>query len=373
MTLSTLEVPSDLDWLIGRPVEDVPTPALVVDLDAFDRNAQAIREDLQSHGVGWRPHVKAHVNASLAKRQIELGAIGATCATASEAATLALGGVRHLLLANEIGSARNARRIAELQERTDVTVCVDSDTGARLLEKAAAKVGVTIPVLVEVDIGLARAGLLPGAGLVALGRHIAKASHLRLAGIMGYEGHTLDLPEAIKQSAVEEAIATLIEARDLLRGHDLDIDIVSCGGTGSYRIASRIAGVTEVQAGGGCFGDLYYTDRCGVSWVEPALVVIATITSRPTRERAITDAGAKAMSNDQGLPASRVGGVTVVGLHAEHGILRLEDDAQSLRVGDRIAFVPGYSDSTTVLHGGFIAVRGGTVVDILVRPVRWPD
>lgn len=359
--------------LIGHPVEDVPTPALVLDLGLFDRNARTIARDLRAAGVDWRPHAKAHVSPVLARRQMELGAIGVTCATVAEAAILAGGGVERILIANELATAGKAALAAALQRQAQVIVCVDSEAGRLLLSEAASAAEVTIPVLLEIDIGMARAGLRPGPDLVALATAAAATPGLRVAGVMGYEGHVLDMtPMDRKEAACRRAIADLVEARDLLLAAGLSVDIVSCGGTGSYRISASIPGVTEIQAGGGCFNDRFYTEACGVSWLESALSIHATVTSRPTADRAIVDAGMKAMSISDGAPIPRVEGATVVELFAEHGRLRLEGPARDLRVGNRIAFTPGYSDSTTMLHGGFVAVRDGVVESILPRPIRWP-
>lgn len=227
--------------------------------------------------------------------------------------------------------------------------------------------------MIEVDIGMARAGVPPGAALVTLARSVAAASELRLIGVMGYEGHTLDLtPAPVKVAAIDAAIGALLTARDQLVASGIDIAVVSCGGTGSYRQSAAIAGVTEIQAGGGCFSDRFYTEACAVDWLEPALTVHATVMSRPAPDRAIVDAGMKSMSISDGAPLATIEGATVTTLYAEHGQLEVRGPARSLSVGDRLSFIPGYSDSTTMLHGGFVGVRNGVVDAILPRPVRWP-
>lgn len=130
--------------------------------------------------------------------------------------------------------------------------------------------------------------------------------------------------------------------------------------------------MTEIQAGGGCFNDRFYTEACGVVGLERALTVHATVVSRPAPDRAIVDAGMKAMSMSDGVPLPLVDGAAVIELYAEHGVLRLDGSARALAIGDRVEFVPGYSDSTTVLHGGFIGNRGDVVEAVIPRPVRWP-
>lgn len=362
-----------LDALIGRSVADVPTPALVLDLDAFDRNARAIHATLRQHGVTWRPHAKAHGSPVLARRQLDVGAIGVTCATVAEAVALARGGVPSVLIANEVATRAKAATIAELQLTAEVIVCVDSIAGVRLLDAAGRAAGVEIPVMVEIDIGMARAGVQPGPELDRLVAVLVATETLRLAGVMGYEGHTLDLaPPAQKAGAIGSAIERLLVARDEMERAGVRVRIVSCGGTGSFQLTAGIDGVTEIQAGGGCFFDRFYAEACAVEGLEFALTVHGTVVSRPTAERAIVDAGFKSMSMSDGMPRPLVDGATVSELFAEHGCLRLDGPARSLAVGDRIPFVPGYSDSTTMLHGAFVAARRGVVESIIPRSPRWP-
>lgn len=188
------------DWLIGRPTDEIPTPALVLDLDAFDHNARTIVDTLTARGVTWRPHAKAHGSPILVRRQEELGAIGATCATVTEAIVLVEGRVSSVLVANELASPRKASQVAALQRAAEVIVCVDSPAGCGLLAEAASAAGTVIPVMIEVDIGMARAGVVPGPGVSELAARIASSAHLRLAGVMGYEGHTLDLTPGSRRS-----------------------------------------------------------------------------------------------------------------------------------------------------------------------------
>jgi D-serine deaminase-like pyridoxal phosphate-dependent protein len=201
---------------------------------------------------------------------------------------------------------------------------------------------------------------------------LAAEPSLRLAGVLGYEGHVLELDDDAKQRACRTAIGSLVRAGQSVQDAVGSSVIVSCGGTGSYRVAGAVPGVTEIEAGGGCFFDRFYRDACGVSWLEPALTVHSTVTSRPRAGTAIVDAGVKAMSIADGSPIAITYGVTVRALFAEHGVLELDPAAETIRVGDRVAFIPGYSDSTTVLHAAFVGIRGGRVEQVLPRPQRWP-
>ncbi len=357
--------------LIGRPVTAAPTPALVLDLDRFDRNVARMAQDAAGLGVAWRPHAKAHGNALLAQRQVAAGAIGATCATVAEAAAMVAGGIRSVLIANQVVTPQGTATVAGLQANAEVIVAVDSVAGADILASAGRRAGVRIPAIVEVDIGLGRAGVRDDDTLRALAAHLGRTGGLAPRGLMGYEGHTLDLtPPDAKQTAIETAIDRLLHAKQVLVQAGLPVDIVSCGGSGSYRIAGVTPGVTEIQAGGACLNDRFYAEACQLDGFEFALTVQATVVSRPEPDLAIIDAGMKAMSMTDGLPLPLCDGATVIDLFAEHGRLRLEGSAQALAVGDRISLIPGYSDSTTMLHRDFLAVRGEIVVSILQRATR---
>jgi D-serine deaminase-like pyridoxal phosphate-dependent protein len=358
--------------LVGRGIGEIPTPALVLDLDAFDRNAAQIARDLQDAGVAWRPHAKAHANPELARRQIAAGAIGVTCATVAEAEVLVGGGVQSVLIANEIVTADKAARLASLQRQAEVLCCVDSQVGVGVLRDAADAAQVTIHVVIEVDVGMRRGGVAPES-VVRLGELVLAAKPwLRLAGVMGYEGQVLELNPADKEAACRAAIGSLVQAQEHLAAIAGSVDVVSCGGTGSYRFAAAIPGVTEIQAGGGCFFDRFYRDACGVTWLEPALTVHSTVTSSARDGVAIVDAGLKAMSIADGAPIALAEGAIVRELFAEHGVLEFAPGSRNLRVGDRVQFIPGYSDSTTVLHAAFVGVRAGRIESILQRPQRWP-
>jgi D-serine deaminase-like pyridoxal phosphate-dependent protein len=225
-----------------------------------------------------------------------------------------------------------------------------------------------------VNIGMDRVGIRPGADFRDLVRGIAGLKGVRLAGIMGYEGHLLRIPDpAEKRERIAAAMALLVEQRDQTLAEGLPCEIVSAGGTGSYQFSAQCPGVTELQAGGGVFADPCYLNQCGVVGLEPALTVLATVTSRPKLERAVTDAGRKTINPDLEPPVIK-GTVTgrplpdaaITGLSAEHGTLSLGPASQDLRIGDKIEFIPGYADFTVPLHDRFFGLRGGIV------EVEWP-
>jgi D-serine deaminase-like pyridoxal phosphate-dependent protein len=355
---------------IGTAKDQLDTPSLLLDLDRFERNATRLATALKNAGVAWRPHTKAAKSPFLAARQIELGAIGVTCAKVSEAEVMVEHGITSVLIANELASRHKLDRLARLQERAEVFACADSEDHVELAAAAGLAAGVDIPLLVELDIGMHRAGVGPGAPARDLARSIERRRGVRFAGLMGYEGHLLTMwPAAKQETAVRESIGHLITTRDLIERDGIRVAIVSGGGSGSYRATARVTGMTEIQAGGACFMDLFYADECHLAeeGYEFALTVLAMVTSRPTHDRAITDAGFKTLSTRDGVPPRAIGldDVVLASLSAEHGSLELGPAAPDLRVGQRVELIPDYSDTTTFLHEQFVGLRDGRVERVI--------
>jgi D-serine deaminase-like pyridoxal phosphate-dependent protein len=348
----------------GRPVAELDTPALLVDLDALDRNIATMRGIIVGEaGVGWRPHTKAIKTPALARRLLDAGAFGVTCAKLGEAEVLAAAGIRDILIANEVVGPAKMRRLAALARPADPIVAVDCEEQVAALDAAAREAGVRLRVVVEVNIAMNRAGVEPGDPVVELGRRVADRRGLRFAGLMGWEGGRLaGIPDpAQKRQAIEAAVGRLTASAAGCRAAGLPVDIVSCGGTGTYWISARLPGVTEIQAGGGIFGDVHYRKDYGVAH-EYALTILTTVVSRPTATRLVCDAGWKSISAYPRMPEPvGLGPVTRVALSAEHATVELAEAAEAPRVGDRIVFVPGYTDSTVFLHDELHAVRDGRV------------
>jgi len=354
--------------LLGGTKDDLDTPALCLDLDVLDRNIAAVAGICRAAGVAWRPHSKGHKVPAIAQRELDAGALGITCAKLGEAEVMAASGIRDLLIANLIVGPHKLRRLVELRKIADPIVCVDHPAQAEALSRAFAATGMTLRVLIEVDVGLHRAGVALGEPTVALARLIAGLPGLKLAGLMGYEGHLLTLPElSDKEQQIRTTLGSLVETRKLVEAAGIPCEILSVGGTGSFRYSVQIPGVTEVQAGGAIFMDAFYRQKCQVPELEFALTILTTVVSRPAPNRAIIDAGRKSM-NIELLPPQVVGrsDVRVTRLSAEHGQLELDPSAQDLRVGDRLELIPGYADLTTMLHEEFYGFRDGRL------EVIWP-
>jgi D-serine deaminase-like pyridoxal phosphate-dependent protein len=350
--------------VVGCSKWDLDTPALLVDLPTMESNIQRMADTFRAAGVGWRPHTKGIKVPAIAHRLLRAGAIGVTCAKLGEAEVMAAAGITEILIANQIVGPIKARRLAQLSRSANVIVAVDSIANVAELDAAACAAGTQIRVVVEVDTGMHRAGTSPGDATVALAREVAARPGLRFVGVMGWEGHTVGIKDAgAKREAISQAVSALVDTGNACRDAGLNVEVVSCGGTGSYKYTSAIAGVTEVQAGGGIFGDVYYRESMGVD--HPfALTVLVTVTSRPTPQRIICDAGKKTMSSDSARPRPLLpAGVqaTEVGLSAEHARIELDGFAEEPRVGDKIEFVVGYSDTTVFLHDELYALRDGCV------------
>ena len=353
---------------IGCTIDELDTPALCLDLNVLESNIRSIAESCRSHGVAWRPHSKGHKVPAIAKLQLEAGALGITCAKLGEAEVMAAAGIRDLLIANLIVGPLKLRRLAELCRHADPIVCVDHFDQIGPLSAAMAEAGVEVRALVEIDVGLGRVGVLPGEPALELARRIHQAPGIVLAGVMGYEGHLLveaDLER--KESLIRDALERLVTTKKMMVDGGLPCPIISCAGTGSYLFAIQVPGVTEVQAGGAAYMDAFYREKCQVPDLEYALSVVATVVSRPTPERAIIDAGKKTMNADAHTPlVYERDDMRVKRLSAEHGELELDPSARDLKVGDRVTFIPGYGDLTTVLHDEFYGFRNGRL------EVIWP-
>ncbi|MEK6234395.1 MAG: alanine racemase [Planctomycetales bacterium] len=282
---------------LGCGKDAIDTPSLCVDLDVMDANMNAVMATCREHGVAWRPHAKGHKVPAIARRQIELGALGITCAKLGEAEVMAAGGDQDILIANLIVGPHKLRRLVELRRRADPIVCVDHPDQVDALSSAFHEAGLELRTFIETDVGLHRAGVAPGQPTLRLARQVVSKPGLRLAGIMGYEGHLLTVPDLNeKRERIRQALGELVATKQLLEADGSPCPLVSAGGTGSYRFTVEVPGVTEIQAGGAIFMDAHYRHNCQVPDLQYALTVLTTIVSRPTPDRAVIDAGRKTLS-----------------------------------------------------------------------------
>ena len=353
---------------IGRDKFELDTPVLCIDLEAMDANIASMAEYMHSRGKQWRPHQKCHKTPAIAHKQLAAGAIGVTCAKVSDAEVMAAGGVFDILVANMIAGEQKWERVAALCRHARPIIACDHFAQVEPLAAICRKRGVECPMLIEVNIGLDRVGIRPGADTLALAEAIDRLDGVRLAGIMGYEGHLLQVPEAEgKREQIAEAMGILAETRRQIEAKGISCEIVSAGGTGSYQVTSDCDGITELQAGGGIFACPMYQDKCELSGLEYSLSVLATVVSRPQKDRAVLDAGRKSHHPDFTMPLVKGRpDATVVRVSAEHCEVELTGESQNLKIGDKVELIPGYADFTTVMHEAFYGFRGNVLETV------WP-
>jgi len=347
---------------IGILKHELDTPALWTDLDALERNIASLAHHFKAAGVAWRPHTKGIKVPAIAHKLLAAGAHGITCAKVSEAEVMAAAGITDILIANQIVTPHKISRLVNLRRaQADVKVAVDQLENARAIGAAARDKGVVINVLIEINTGMNRSGVLPGDETVKLAQHLSEIEGIHLLGLMTWEGHTLGLEDPIaKRAGIEHAIQQMLNTAQQCRELNIPIEVLSCGGSGTYTITSQIKGITEIQAGGGIFCDMAY-QAWGVA-LEPSLFVRSTVTSRPVPTRIILDAGFKTLP--RGFASPKLLGVDHIessAYSAEHGIITLNEPNHTLKVGDAIDMVVGYSDATVFAHDTLYGLRDGRV------------
>jgi D-serine deaminase-like pyridoxal phosphate-dependent protein len=354
---------------VGGPATDLDTPALLLDLDILQSNIDRMMGTFREHGIGWRPHTKAIKIPALAHKLLAAGAHGVTVAKLSEAEIMAQAGIPDILITGPVVGAKKCARLANLSKQARPIAVVDCVDHVDMLDKAGKEYGVKIRTVIEVDLGMHRCGVQPGEPAVALAKEIAGREGLTFEGLMAWEGHALrikDIDE--KRSTVAEAVNKLVDTARAIRAAGIPVNIVSCGGTGTYPLsaAAGVNGVTEIEAGGGIYGDLVYSRSFGIDH-PMAMTVIATVISRPTPTRIITDAGFKTLSNQGASPEPRdIKNVEAVRLSAEHGTMELSEPNTDVKVGDKVYWRVGYTDATVILHETMYGVRNGIV------ETEWP-
>lgn len=352
----------------GRSVEEIPTPALIVELDALERNLARMQQHFAAHPHGYRPHGKAHKSPVIGALQIAHGALGQCAGKLAEAEVLAAGGLDDILITSEVVGVGKIERLMALAAARRVIQVVDHPRNVEELAQAAAARALTLDVLVDVNVGQNRTGVLPGAPAVALAQEVARHRSLRLRGIQGYGGHIMHIDGYENRLAAQQrAMALVGDTRQALERAGFDVDVVSVGGTGTYRIDTQFPWVTECQAGSYIFMDSHYSSIGGPDGpayddFANSLFVISTVISAPDKGRRIVDAGQKVLSTDAG--PGRLRDVTGVDYRPggdEHGILTLNAPSRAIELGDRLTLMPSHCDTTVNLHDRFYAIRNGVV------------
>ena len=346
-------------------LEDVDTPALILELDAFETNLKRLA-DAVSGRVRVRAHAKTHKCPEIGKRQVAAGAVGVCCQKVSEAEAMVEGGIADVLVSNEIVGARKLDRLAALARRARIGVCVDNADNVRELQAAARRAGVPIETYIELEVGMHRCGVAPGEPALALARTIAASPDLRFAGIHAYHGRAQHIRSSDeRRAAIGSAAASVAHTRKLLEKNRIPCPIVTGAGSGSFMFEVKLGVWDEIQPGSYVFMDADYARN---EWAPPmprfehSLFVLATVMSRPAPGLAVVDAGLKASSVDSGMPGVwERPGLSYTHASDEHGWVEIGPGAAAPGLGDKLLLVPGHCDPTVNLYDWYVCIRGGVV------------
>lgn len=358
-----LNVPAE----VGMSIDEISTPALIVDLDAFEKNVKIMRDFIRKTGVRHRAHAKTHKSADIALYQIEHGdACGICCQKVAEAEALVDGGIKDVLVSNQVVDPKKIDRLAQLAKKARVLVCVDDIGNVDDLSVSAGKHGVTIECLVEIDCGAGRCGVQWGDPVVAIARKIAASNGLIFSGIQAYQGaaqHIHDFEE--RKGKIDIAVKQVSDTIGMLKAEGLECDIIGGAGTGTYYFEGESGIYNEMQCGSYIFMDADYQrvkDQSGglISEFDNSLFILTSVMSKAKPDKAICDAGLKAQSVDSGLPV--IYGrddIEYIKCADEHGVIT--DPNNTLKLNDRLKLVPGHCDPTCNVYDWFVGFRGDKV------------
>ena len=346
----------------GMRLDQVDTPALILDLDAFEANLDRLAATLDGTGVRLRAHAKTHKSPVIAHLQIARGAIGQCVQKVAEAEVMAWGGVPDIIVTNQVVGAPKLARLAALARITRIAVCADDGRQLASLEEVAAAAGVRIPVLVEIDVGMGRCGTNAGPDAVALAGRIAASRQLEFRGLQAYHGSAQHMrAPGQREAAVGEAAVLVRRTLEQLRQQGLACPVVGGAGTGTFALEVASGVYTEIQCGSYCFMDADYARNADAPGFTQALFVLATVMSTAQPGIAVVDAGLKALSTDSGMPLPwQRPGVTYVGASDEHGKLACEPGSRP-ELGEKLLLVPGHCDPTVDRYDWYVGVRNDVV------------
>jgi D-serine deaminase-like pyridoxal phosphate-dependent protein len=351
----------------GTSIDELDTPMLVIELPKLEKNIETIHKFFRDRPAKVRSVTKGHKCPAIAQKQMVAdGAIqfGLCCAKVSEAEVMAEAGARHIRMIEQVVGKQKIDRLMALARHTHIIALVDDGKNADQLAEAAAAHGIILDVLVEIEIGLNRCGVLPGAPAVNLAQHIAKKNSLNFAGLSAHEGTMAISDPDERVTKVRQRVQRLLDCREDVEGAGLSVDLCGAGSTTTWKIAGSMEGITEIDAGTYALMDRSIADAMPDLGFDPALTVITTVISRPTTNRAVIDCGHKAIgrSGDGGMPVViGVPGARVDRINSEHGILALEGDARSLKLGEKVALGPRYGAAAVAAYDHYVGVRDQTV------------
>ncbi|SEH89233.1 3-hydroxy-D-aspartate aldolase BhcC [Paracoccus alkenifer] len=368
--LAGLEVGYDVPALPGMDVADIQTPCLILDLDALERNIRKMGDYARAHGMRHRAHGKMHKSVDVLKLQERLGgAVGVCCQKVSEAEVFVRGGIKDVLVSNQVRDPAKIDRLARLPRLgSRIIVCVDDVANVADLSAAAVRHDTTIECFVEIDCGAGRCGVRTTQEVLEIARAIDAAPGLKFTGLQAYQGAMQHMDSYDDRKAkLDAAIAQVTEAVDALKAAGLEPELVSGGGTGSYYFESNSGVYNELQCGSYAFMDADYGrihDQDGQridqgEW-ENALFILTSVMSHAKPTLAVVDAGLKAQSVDSGLPfIYGRDDVKYIKCSDEHGVV--EDPQGVLAINEKLRLVPGHCDPTCNVHDWYVGIRGDKV------------
>ncbi len=358
---------------IGDQLQDVDTPALVIDLEAMEQNIRRMQSTVVERGVRLRPHSKTHKCAVIAKLQMDYGAVGVCAQKVAEAEALVRAGISNVLVSNQVIGDRKLQRLAALAREAKIGVCVDDAGNVGRMSEQAVRFGAQIDVLVEIEVGSERCGVPPGEPAVDLAQQVAAAPGLRFAGLQAYHGgaqHLRRIEE--RREAIAKAVAGTGDTISRLQAVGLDCETVAGAGTGTYEFERDSQVYNELQVGSYVFMDADYARNLDassqpVSEFRHSLFVYASVISRTGDQRAVVDAGLKAFSFDAGMPiVADYEGLSYAQPSDEHGRIQSEDGSQLPVLGDKLRLIPGHCDPTVNLYDWYVCIRQNRVAAL------WP-
>ncbi len=370
VNIEEMEVGFDIPASIGMDESEIQTPCLILDLDALERNIKKMGDYAAAHGMRHRVHGKMHKSVDVAKLQEDLGgAVGVCCQKVSEAEVFARGGIKDILVSNQVRDPAKIDRLARLPKLGARTiVCVDDIDNVADLSAAAQRYETELEIFIEIDCGAGRCGVSTTEDVVAIAKAVEAAPNLKFSGIQAYQGAMQHLDEyEAREEKLNVAISMVKDAVEGLQAEGIKCDLVSGGGTGSYYFESNSGVYNELQCGSYAFMDADYgriLDKDGKridqgEW-ENALFILTSVMSHAKSDKAICDAGLKAQSVDSGLPfIFGRDDVEYLKCSDEHGVIG--DPNGVLKVNDKLRLVPGHCDPTCNVHDWYVGVRNGKV------------
>lgn len=357
--------------LVDRPprtIDEIDTPAAIIDLDLVKQNIKTLEDFVRFRPVHSRPHAKTHKTPAIGRLQVEAGAVGLTCAKVGEAEAMVDGGIEDVLIANQVVGPLKIERMCRLADRARVAVEVDDPANVDEISAAAQRHGVTIGVVVEIDVGGPRAGVPPHEPALALARRIMDRPGLEFTGLMAYEGHTVGIVDREERdAAARAALAPVIETRELCEAEGIPVREVTGGATNTFDITGTIAGWTELQAGTYVTMDAWFRPHAGHAFTQ-AFWILTSVTSRAKPGYVHLDGGRKSIAFEpSGFPViDDPEGLEIEVVAEEHLHVKMHDGAPNLRPGDQVRVTPWHGCGTFNLHDTLYVLQDDEVVDI------WP-